>query len=257
MLIVISPAKKLDYQSNSPQQAYTEPAYLEKSANLIKVMKNKTPAEIQSLMGISENLANLNHSRYLNWNKKNTKRNSKPAIYAFMGDVYTGLDAKSLTNHQIRFAQDHLRILSGLYGVLKPLDLIQPHRLEMGTKIKTESGETLYDFWGHAPTSDLNQQAKVLKTKHIVNLASNEYFKVINKTALTLEVLTPVFKDKKQDTYKVISFYAKKARGLMTKYIIENEITDPKGIKEFSLAGYKYQSKLSAKNEYVFTREQP
>lgn len=257
MLIVISPAKKLDYQSNSPQQAYTEPAYLEKSANLIKVMKNKTPAEIQSLMGISENLANLNHSRYLNWNKKNTKRNSKPAIYAFMGDVYTGLDAKSLTNHQIRFAQDHLRILSGLYGVLKPLDLIQPHRLEMGTKIKTESGETLYDFWGHAPTSELNQQAKVLKTKHIVNLASNEYFKVINKTALTLEVLTPVFKDKKQDTYKVISFYAKKARGLMTKYIIENEITDPKGIKEFSLAGYKYRSKLSAKNEYVFTREQP
>ncbi len=257
MLIVISPAKKLDYQSNSPQQAYTEPAYLEKSANLIKVMKNKTPAEIQSLMGISENLANLNHSRYLNWNKKNTKRNSKPAIYAFMGDVYTGLDAKSLTNHQIRFAQDHLRILSGLYGVLKPLDLIQPHRLEMGTKIKTESGETLYDFWGHAPTSDLNQQAKVLKTKHIVNLASNEYFKVINKTALTLEVLTPVFKDKKQDTYKVISFYAKKARGLMAKYIIENEITDPKGIKEFSLAGYKYRSKLSAKNEYVFTREQP
>jgi len=257
MLIVISPAKKLDYQSNSPQQAYTEPAYLEKSANLIKVMKNKTPAEIQSLMGISENLANLNHSRYLNWNKKNTKRNSKPAIYAFMGDVYTGLDAKSLTNHQIRFAQDHLRILSGLYGVLKPLDLIQPHRLEMGTKIKTESGETLYDFWGHAPTSDLNQQAKVLKTKHIVNLASNEYFKVINKTALTLEVLTPVFKDKKQDTYKVISFYAKKARGMMAKYIIENEITDPKGIKEFSLAGYKYRSKLSAKNEYVFTREQP
>jgi len=257
MLIVISPAKKLDYQSNSPQQAYTEPAYLEKSANLIKVMKNKTPAEIQSLMGISENLANLNHSRYLNWNKKNTKRNSKPAIYAFMGDVYTGLDAKSLTNHQIRFAQDHLRILSGLYGVLKPLDLIQPHRLEMGTKIKTESGETLYDFWGHAPTSDLNQQAKVLKTKYIVNLASNEYFKVINKTALTLEVLTPVFKDKKQDTYKVISFYAKKARGLMAKYIIENEITDPKGIKEFSLAGYKYRSKLSAKNEYVFTREQP
>lgn len=257
MLIVISPAKKLDYQSNSPQQAYTEPAYLEQSANLIKVMKNKTPAEIQSLMGISENLANLNHSRYLNWNKKNTKRNSKPAIYAFMGDVYTGLDAKSLTNHQIRFAQDHLRILSGLYGVLKPLDLIQPHRLEMGTKIKTESGETLYDFWGHAPTSDLNQQAKVLKTKYIVNLASNEYFKVINKTALTLEVLTPVFKDKKQDTYKVISFYAKKARGLMAKYIIENEITDPKGIKEFSLAGYKYRSKLSAKNEYVFTREQP
>jgi cytoplasmic iron level regulating protein YaaA (DUF328/UPF0246 family) len=257
MLIVISPAKKLDYQSNSPQQAYTEPAYLEKSANLIKVMKNKTPTEIQSLMGISENLANLNHSRYLNWNKKNTKRNSKPAIYAFMGDVYTGLDAKSLTNHQIRFAQDHLRILSGLYGVLKPLDLIQPHRLEMGTKIKTESGETLYDFWGHAPTSDLNQQAKVLKTKYIVNLASNEYFKVINKTALTLEVLTPVFKDKKQDTYKVISFYAKKARGLMAKYIIENEITDPKGIKEFSLAGYKYRSKLSAKNEYVFTREQP
>ncbi len=257
MLIVISPAKKLDYQSNSPQQAYTEPAYLEKSANLIKVMKNKTPAEIQSLMGISENLANLNHSRYLNWNKKNTKRNSKPAIYAFMGDVYTGLDAKSLTNHQIRFAQDHLRILSGLYGVLKPLDLIQPHRLEMGTKIKTESGETLYDFWGHAPTSELNQQAKVLKTKHIVNLASNEYFKVINKTALTLEVLTPVFKDKKQDTYKVISFYAKKARGMMAKYIIENEITDPRGIKEFSLAGYKYRSKLSAKNEYVFTREQP
>lgn len=257
MLIVISPAKKLDYQSNSPQQAYTEPAYLEKSANLIKVMKNKTSAEIQSLMRISANLANLNHSRYLNWTKKNTKRNSKPAIYAFMGDVYTGLDAKSLTNQQIRFAQDHLRILSGLYGVLKPLDLIQPHRLEMGTKIKTESGETLYDFWGHTPTADLNQQAKVLKTKHIVNLASNEYFKVVNKTALTLEVLTPVFKEKKQDTYKVISFYAKKARGLMAKYIIENEITDPQGIKEFSLAGYKYRSKLSAENEFVFTREQP
>ena len=208
-------------------------------------------------MGISENLANLNHSRYLNWNKKNTNSNSKPAIYAFMGDVYTGLDAKSLTSEQLRFAQDHLRILSGLYGLLRPLDLIQPHRLEMGTKVKTESGETLYDFWGHAPTADLNQQAKVLRTKYMVNLASNEYFKVINKTALTLEILTPVFKEKKQDTYKVISFYAKKARGLMAKYIIENKITDPRGIKDFSLAGYKYRSKLSAENEYVFTREQP
>lgn len=257
MLIVISPAKKLDYQSDTPQQAYTEPAYLEKSASLIKVMKNKTPTEIKALMGISENLANLNHSRYLNWNKKNTKKNSKPAIYAFMGDVYAGLDAKSLTNQQIRFAQNHLRILSGLYGLLRPLDLIQPHRLEMGTKVKTESGETLYDFWGHAPTSDLNQQAKVLKTKHIVNLASNEYFKVINKTALSLGIITPVFKEEKQDTYKVISFYAKKARGLMAKYIIENEITDPLDIKGFSLAGYKYRNKLSAENEYVFTREQP
>jgi hypothetical protein len=257
MLIVISPAKKLDYQSDTPQQAFTEPAHLEKSASLIKVMKNKTPAEIGALMGISENLANLNHGRYLNWNKKNSTVNSKPAIYAFMGDVYAGLDAKSLTDEQIQFAQEHLRILSGLYGLLKPLDLIQPHRLEMGTKIKTESGETLYDFWGHAPTSDLNRQAKVLKTKHIVNLASNEYFKVINKTALTLEILTPVFKEEKKDTCKVVSFYAKKARGLMAKYIIENEITDPRDLKEFSLAGYKYRSKLSAENEYVFTRQQP
>jgi len=257
MLIVISPAKKLDYESGAPKHRFTQPSYLEKSESLIKIMRQKQPSEIRTLMGISENLAQLNHGRYLKWTKKNTIKNSKPAIFAFMGDVYAGLGAKDLSAKEIQFAQKHLRILSGLYGLLKPLDLMQPHRLEMGTKIETAAGETLYDFWGETPTSGLNEQAKVLKTNHIVNLASNEYFKVIKQTALAPEIITPVFKEKKEDKYKVISFYAKKARGLMAQYIIKNKITRPEGIKEFSLAGYKYQRKLSNDCEYVFTRNQP
>lgn len=256
MLIVISPAKKLDYESDAPKHRVTEPRYLEKSESLIKILKKKTPSDLKAMMGISENLAKLNHERYLKWNRINDRTNSKPAIYAFMGDVYSGLDAKNLEPEDVKFAQAHLRILSGLYGLLKPLDLIQAYRLEMGTKLNTKLGNTLYDFWEKVPTSGLNQQAQKINTQYIVNLASNEYFKVIQKDALIPEILTPVFKEKKDGKYKIVSFYAKKARGLMAQHIIKNRITSPEEIKTFSAAGYKYHPGLSAEKEYVFTRDQ-
>jgi cytoplasmic iron level regulating protein YaaA (DUF328/UPF0246 family) len=196
----------------------------------------------------------LNSNRYYAWNRPFTPKNSKQAILAFKGDVYTGLDAETMTTAELDFAQDHLRILSGLYGVLHPLDLMQPYRLEMGTQFKNPRGKNLYEFWGDKITQALNLDLKKQKDSILINLASNEYFQSIHTKNLEARIITPVFKDEKNGIYKIISFYAKKARGMMSRYIIRNKLTNPEAIKKFDAAGYQFDAKSSNHDEWVFTR---
>ena len=207
-------------------------------------------------MGISEKLGDLNFGRFLNWQPEFTSDNAKQAVLAFKGDVYTGLDAEKLSEKELVWSQDHLRILSGLYGLLRPLDLMQPYRLEMGTKLPNKKGKNLYDFWGNKITDGLNQVLVETGSQVLVNLASNEYFKSVNRSNLNADVITPVFKDWKNGQYKIISFYAKKARGLMSRYIIKNKITDPEKLKQFDVAGYTYNAAMSSAREWIFTREE-
>jgi uncharacterized protein len=256
MLIVISPAKTLDYDSPLPFKKSTFAHFHSYSDKLIEILRKKSASQISRLMKISDNLGELNYRRYHSWSPKFGSGNSRQAILAFMGDVYTGLDAKSLSEKNVVFAQEHLRILSGLYGILRPLDSMQPHRLEMGTSLRTPEGKNLYQFWGEKPTLILNEQAKQLKTKYLVNLASNEYFKVIDKKRLEPMIITPIFKDQKNGNYKIISFYAKKARGLMARYIIKNQIEKPEDLKNFCSEGYVYDETLSNTGDLVFTREE-
>jgi cytoplasmic iron level regulating protein YaaA (DUF328/UPF0246 family) len=206
-------------------------------------------------MGISDKLGVLNYDRYQEWSTPFTEDNAKQAVLAFNGDVYTGLDANSFKADEFKFAQKHLRILSGLYGLLKPLDLMQPYRLEMGTKFANQRGKDLYQFWGETITEALNKQLKSVKSDVLVNLASNEYFKSVKPKLLNAEVITPVFKDWKGDKYKIISFYAKKARGLMAAYIIKNKLTDVEAIKGFDYEGYCFNEGMSSAKEWVFTRQ--
>ena len=256
MLIVISPAKTLDYDSPLSFKKSTFAHFHSYSDKLIEILKKKSASQISRLMKISDNLGELNYRRYHSWSPKSGSGNSRQAILAFMGDVYSGLDAKSLSEKNMVFAQEHLRILSGLYGILRPLDSMQPHRLEMGTSLETPGGKNLYQFWGEKPTLIINEQAKQLKTKYLVNLASNEYFKVIDKKRLEPMIITPVFKDRKNGNYKIISFYAKKARGLMARYIIQNKIEKPEDLKNFCSEGYVYDETLSNTGDLVFTREE-
>jgi len=207
-------------------------------------------------MKLSLKLAELNFDRYETWKPKCTEKNAKQSILAFQGDVYQGLDAASLSAAELKFAQQHLRILSGLYGILRPLDLMQPYRLEMGTKLKTTRGNNLYDFWGSTITEGLNKQLKKLKTDTLINLASNEYFKSVKPKELDAEIITPAFKEFKNGDYKMIGIYAKRARGLMSRYIIQNKLTNPEDLKDFHEEGYKFNSKLSKGNNWVFTRKQ-
>ncbi|MDX2348838.1 MAG: peroxide stress protein YaaA [Porticoccus sp.] len=260
MLIVISPAKTLDYETPATTASHTLPDYLEESAELITQLRSLSPPEVSSLMGISAKLGDLNFGRFLNWQQDFTPNNAKQSLLAFKGDVYTGLGAESLSEDQLQWAQNHLRILSGLYGLLRPLDLMQPYRLEMGTKFANSRGVNLYEFWGDKITDGLNRAIKDQASKKqnadlLINLASNEYFKSVKPGKLNADVITPVFKDWKNDKYKIISFYAKKARGLMSRYIIENQIEDPEKIKQFDVAGYAYQPAMSSAREWVFTRE--
>jgi cytoplasmic iron level regulating protein YaaA (DUF328/UPF0246 family) len=260
MLIVISPAKTLDYETPATTASYTLPDYLQDSAELITQLRSLSPPEVSSLMGISAKLGDLNFGRFLNWQQDFTPNNAKQSLLAFKGDVYTGLGAESLSEDQLQWAQNHLRILSGLYGLLRPLDLMQPYRLEMGTKFANSQGANLYEFWGDKITDGLNRAIKDQASKKqnadlLINLASNEYFKSVKPGKLNADVITPVFKDWKNDKYKIISFYAKKARGLMSRYIIENQIEDPEKIKQFDVAGYAYQPAMSSAREWVFTRE--
>ncbi len=255
MLIVISPAKTLDYESTPGTSKHSKPDFVSDSAQLIEQLRKLNPPDIEQLMGISKKLADLNFGRYLNWSEKPTKENAKQAVLAFKGDVYTGLQAENLSEEDLDYAQEHLRILSGLYGVLKPLDLMQPYRLEMGTRLETGRGKTLYDFWGDKPVEALNAQLKALGSETLVNLASNEYFKSINLDKLAGEVVTPVFKDYKNGKYKVISFFAKKARGLMSAWIIQNRIEQKADLKKFNVDGYKYNASASEGNELVFLRD--
>ncbi len=255
MLVVISPAKTLDYETPASTTLFSVPEYLDDSAELIAQLRQLSPPEVSDLMGISAKLGDLNFGRYLNWQPEFTPDNAKQSVLAFKGDVYTGLEAESLSEGQLQWAQDHLRILSGLYGLLRPLDLMQPYRLEMGTKLVNSRGKNLYEFWGDKITEGLNQALNIEKSQVLINLASNEYFKSVKSRHLNAEVITPVFKDWKNDKYKIISFYAKKARGLMSRYIIDNQIEDPEQVKQFDVAGYRYNPAMSSAREWVFTRD--
>jgi hypothetical protein len=255
MLVVVSPAKNLDYETPLPSSFYTQPELLEQSEALVSICKTLTPADLSSLMGISDKLAGLNVARFAQWSLPFTPDNARPAIYAFNGDVYTGLDAYSLKETAFDFTQQHLRILSGLYGVLKPFDLMQPYRLEMGTKLVNPRGANLYQFWQGIVTDKINEAIAAQGDNILVNLASTEYFKVIEKKRLKADVITPSFKDWKNGQYKMISFFAKKARGLMARYIIDHQITDVEQLKGFDVAGYQYNAAMSKANDWVFTRK--
>ncbi len=256
MLILISPAKTLDYETPPRTKKSTQPAMLDDSQVLIDELRELAPQDISTLMHISDKLGTLNYDRYQSWSQPFSKDNAKQAVLAFKGDVYTGLDAESLNTDELTFAQKHLRILSGLYGLLRPLDLMQPYRLEMGTKFANSRGKNLYEFWGSRITDAINKQLKTLKSEEIVNLASNEYFKSVKAKELKAELITPIFKDKKNGEYKIISFYAKKARGLMSAYAIKNNISKASQLKKFNLEGYSFNASLSEGNNWVFTREE-
>lgn len=256
MLIVVSPAKTLDYETPLPTQIHTQPDFITDSAELIEVCKQLTPLDISGLMKVSDKIASLNAVRFEEWSTSFTQDNARQALFAFKGDVYTGLDANSLTNNDIEYAQTHLRMLSGLYGLLKPLDLMQPYRLEMGTKLANKRGANLYQFWGSIITKKLNQVIAEQGDDILINLASNEYFKAVKTKELAAKVITPVFKDCKNGQYKIISFYAKKARGLMARFIIENRISTIEELKSFTVDGYYFVDAESSGNELVFKREE-
>jgi len=256
MLIVISPAKTLDYTTAPTTKKFTIPDYLDDSQELINRARNFSTLDISEIMGVSTKIAELNFERFKDWQTPFTEENAKQAVLAFKGDVYTGLDAESLKATDYTFAQKHLRILSGLYGLLRPLDLMQPYRLEMGRKIENDRGKNLYEFWGTSITDGLNAQLKKTKSSHLINLASNEYFKAVKPKLLNAEIITPVFKDYKNGDYKMIGFYAKKARGMLSRYIIENKLSDIEDIKSFDVDGYRFNKKLTDGNTWVFTRKQ-
>ncbi len=256
MLIVVSPAKTLDYESPLPSERHTQPELTQHSKALIEVCRKLTPADISALMKVSDKIAGLNVARFAEWSETFTFENARQAIFAFKGDVYTGLEAETLSDDDLSFAQSHLRMLSGLYGLLKPLDLMQPYRLEMGTKLANDRGSNLYQFWGNVITDKLNEAIAAQGDNVLVNLASNEYFKAVNTKQLDAQAITPVFKDCKNGQYKVISFYAKKARGMMARYIIENRIESVKQLETFDTAGYYFVAAESTATELVFKREE-
>ncbi len=255
MLIVLSPAKNLDYDTPTPSRKHTKAALLDDAQTLAEQMKGLSPQKISSLMGISDKLGVLNYDRYQAWDLPFTAESARQAIFAFKGDVYVGLDAYAFDEADLQFAQNHLRILSGLYGVLKPLDWMQAYRLEMGTKLKNPRGADLYAFWGDKISKELNKALKKASSSVVLNLASQEYFKSVAPAALQAEVVTPVFKDWKNGKYKIISFFAKKARGRMSAYIIKNKITDVEQIKGFDWDGYSFDPASSSEQEWVFTRK--
>jgi cytoplasmic iron level regulating protein YaaA (DUF328/UPF0246 family) len=255
MIIIISPAKTLDFETPPPSRRATESPFLDQSAALVEDARKLAPDDIRALMNVSDNIAQLNHARFMNWSRPFNLDNAKQALFAFKGDVYTGLEGETLTTSQLSYAQNHLRILSGLYGLLRPMDLIQPYRLEMGLKFANRGGANLYQFWGEDINNALNAQLKKLKQTTLVNLASNEYYKAVQAKKLNAEVITPIFKDLKSGKYKIISFYAKKARGQMARYMIENEIEEVAGLRKFKGGGYRYNKAESTATDLVFTRD--
>ena len=260
MLFLISPAKSLDYETPPHIEAHTKPLFVRQSAELIEVLKTRSPQQISTLMKLSDSLAGLNVARYQAWSAKFTAKNAKQAVLAFNGDVYGGLDAKTLSAQQLDWAQAHVCILSGLYGVLRPLDWMQPYRLEMGTALATVRGNNLYQFWGSRISEYLNERAAADTSPVIVNLASEEYFKVVDRQALKPRVVTCVFEDFKDDAaggkYKIISFHAKRARGLMVRYAVENKLTSVKRLEGFNAEGYRFYAASSAPERLVFRRHQ-
>ncbi len=254
MLIVVSPAKTLDYETPLPISKTSQPAFMKRSAELVDILRDYTPKKLAGLMSISDKLADLNVNRYEAWEPKATKKNARQAMFAFKGDVYQGLDAYTMKEADILFAQEHFRMLSGLYGVLRPLDLMQPYRLEMGTKLSTDHGNDLYDFWGPDITDALNKQLKKIGSDVLVNLASNEYFNSVIPSRLKGRVVSPVFKDMKNGKYKIISFFAKKARGTMSGWMIRKKVTDPKKLSKFAEDGYRYSAEGSTEDKPLFLR---
>ncbi|QHI68830.1 peroxide stress protein YaaA [Tichowtungia aerotolerans] len=249
MIIVLSPSKSMDMNPVA-DSGFSHPGFLDRSEQLISKLRNFSTSELMDFMAISEKLAELNRQRFMDWKQPFSLDNAKQAILAFTGDVYDGLNAPSLEKADLTFAQKHLRILSGLYGVLRPLDLIQPYRLEMGRPLQTDGASSLYEFWRATITEELNQIPGDL----LVNLASQEYFKAIDRKALNKQIISPVFKDEKNGKLKIISFYAKKARGTMARFIIQNRISKPEALPAFNLDGYEYAPDLSTASAPVFTR---
>ena len=255
MIFLISPAKSLDFESASLSDEYTQPDFLNESQQLIGVMREYDWSSIASLMKVSENISKLNAQRFTDWCQPFDIQNAKQAVFAFNGDVYNGIAVETMKVEQLRYIQSKLRILSGLYGLLRPMDLMQAYRLEMGIKLTTSKGKNLYDFWGDKVTEKINSQLD-RKRPTLVNLASNEYYKSVKSKNIKANIITPVFKDEKNGVYKIISFYAKKARGLMVRYAADNLISDAEGLKGFNYEGYQYSQSESNEVEWVFTRKE-
>ena len=251
MITLLSPSKKLNFKHQDAVSAFTQCDFIQSAQELVNQAKNLTSQDLKDLMKISDSLADLNKERFNNWSLPFNQDNAKQAILAFDGGVYSGLQAETFDQNDLEFAQDHLRILSGLYGVLKPLDLIQPYRLEMGTQLKIGKHKDLYHFWGNEITSQINKDKN---NEYLINLASAEYFKSINIDSLKPKLINIIFKEKRNGSFKIIGIHAKKARGLMSRYIIKNKISNPEKLKKFNYEKYKYNSKLSSSNDWVFTR---
>jgi hypothetical protein len=254
MITILSPSKTLNFENDAPISYWSEPELAEFSGKLINELKKKSRKQISDLMNLSSQLADLNYQRYQEWEENSSKDHLKQAVYAFKGDVFQGMEPEKLDESEMDFAQEHIRILSGLYGVLRPLDRIQPYRLEMGTKLKVNNAKNLYEFWSDRPTEFLNQNLKGSDHKYLVNLASKEYFKVIDTKKLNAEIITPEFKDFKNGKFKVIAFYAKKARGAMAAFIARNRIDNPEYLKAFEWEGYSLNHHLTKDNNLVFSR---
>jgi cytoplasmic iron level regulating protein YaaA (DUF328/UPF0246 family) len=256
MLMVISPAKTLDFETPPTTKRYTQPQFLNHSQELISQLRDLTPAQIGELMHLSDKLSGLNAARFGSWNPAFTPENAKQALLAFKGDVYTGLDADTLSAADLTYAQKHLRMLSGLYGLLRPLDLMQPYRLEMGTKLANARGKDLYAFWGDRISEWLNEALKVQGDDVLLNLASNEYFSAVKRPALNARVIETEFRDQKNGQYKIISFYAKKARGMMARFVISERISKPKDLMQFDVHGYRYSKEQSSADKLIFLRDE-
>ncbi len=255
LLFLLSPAKSLDFESPITMRQASEPEFLEHAEELVQVASKLSPMQLRELMSISEDLAQLNHARFKEWRKEHDlDLGARPCVLAFDGDVYTGLQAKDLDKRAWNYLEKHLRILSGLYGVLRPFDAMRPYRLEMGTKLKTKKGKNLYEFWGDTVTEALNRYMDEAKLKTIVNLASEEYFGVVEPKLLKAKVITPVFEDFSAGKFKIVSFFAKKARGTMMRYCAENKLKRPSDLKAFNLDGYTYCDAVSEENRWVFRR---
>lgn len=257
MLMLISPAKTLDYDSPVTTDKHSLPEFIPQAAQLVEVLRDYTPADLAQLMSISDKLAGLNVARFAQWQTSFNFDNARQALLAFKGDVYTGLDASSLSEDELDYAQRHLRMLSGLYGVLRPLDLMQPYRLEMGTKLANPKGANLYQFWGDSITAHLNQYMREQQLSTLLNLASNEYFKSVKPAALEANLVNVDFKDLKNGQYKIISFYAKKARGLMARFVIQNRINSVADLRGFDVDGYRFSESDSSANQLIFLRDTP
>lgn len=254
MITVLSPAKSLDFEREIQVNQTSEAVFYKEAQSLVKTLRNKPLKDIKNMMSISDSLTKLNLERFKNWSLDHQNGSAKAAGFVFNGEAYRGLDIHSFSKETLDFAQKNLRILSGLYGILKPLDLIHPYRLEMGSKLQWRSKKNLYEFWGDKITNEINQELKNHKHKVIVNTASAEYFKAVQPKALNAEIITPVFKDAKGGEYKVIQVYAKKARGYMAAFIANNAIEEPEAIKAFDTDGYVFNERLTSGNEWVFTR---